>query len=1055
MTALTKFQARSALILALLGVLAGCGGGGSGGDGGDGGAGPGTGNTPTPVTVNLGDDRLLEEGSDGGTTIVEFEVTLDAAATDEVTVEYTAVHDTTEDNDLNLVSGTVRFAPGETAAVIAIDAVADTAAELNEDFLLQLANPSGNATIGDGEAIGRLINDDPLLVVMDLINLGNFDLTSGQRTAEFDYSFFLDFSDFGLDEFDLPFDIYFTSDVHLPFPIAGGTIRILASETNHSGRILIAIPEDFGFAIDGGLIVVFDWSALADGLPEVFLETTVDVPIEADDVDSSMVMLSVTNAVLFVEGDTGETTDLVFDALLSEPLDRDLVLNYETVDRTATSPQDYVATSGSVTIPAGEVEAEFTVVGNGDDEVEGSVAEHFRVMLGTDSSRVILDFPWTEGYIYDDEDDNVREIRFGNAELTEGDSGTADMVFVATLDAPAVAPVTFRYATRDDTAEAGSDYTETSGEATFLPGESELTIAVPIFGDEQAEDDERFFLEVIATFNNGIGVGDAIGTILTDEPIIRVSVGDSAVAEGDAGDVPMPFTVMLSEPSDVAIDIGYATADGTAEAGSDYTAANSTLTILAGETSGLIEVAVTGDTDVENDELLELTITTSSADVELTDDVGTGTILNDDEASGWSGAELVHQASTNGFADQAVLPRSAFGIGAERHVVYIKNFALWHTTSSVPGAWEDPVQIAPIDSEDYASPLTVDDAGRALVVVPNEFLEAHSFAQGSGWQSEPLPVPVEVDGTPRLVGGPATGQSIAIWQDEPNATNGFSRSVWAARFTAQDGWQEVGLVEQAADATFNPDVAMVSNGDGIAVFSQGGDIVAYHLAGGNWQGPRIIDGINTEIADKPRIDMNGAGNAAVAWHQEEPVASGLAVRSIYASRYDAASDAWIAPVLVEENRDTQAEEPDVAIDSNGNVFVVWLQRAAAPNGSRHDLYGNRYDAATGQWSEPRLLELDNTATSAPISEHQVVADDLGNAIVVWLQSDGTQQNLRTTRYSSDDGDWEPATFLEENDSGDAFRPHLNVDRATGDAMVVWFQQDGRNRDIWANRYRRN
>ena len=165
-----------ALLAMAAASLSACGGGG---DNGDSGGGTGPGNPPVMVTVNLGDDRLLEEGSDGGTTVIEFEVTLDTAATDVVTVEYSTAHETTEGNDLDLASGIVRFAPGDTTATIAIEAVADDVFELNEDFSVQLANPSSNTTIGDGEAIGRLINDDPLLVVFDLVFLGYFDRTIG------------------------------------------------------------------------------------------------------------------------------------------------------------------------------------------------------------------------------------------------------------------------------------------------------------------------------------------------------------------------------------------------------------------------------------------------------------------------------------------------------------------------------------------------------------------------------------------------------------------------------------------------------------------------------------------------------------------------------------------------------------------------------------------------------------------------------------------------------------------------------------------------------------
>jgi len=62
-----------------------------------------------------------------------------------------------------------------------------------------------------------------------------------------------------------------------------------------------------------------------------------------------------------------------------------------------------------------------------------------------------------------------------------GNNLSGTMVFTVTLSAPADAGgVTVQYATNDNTATAGSDYTATSGTLTFAEGESTKTISIPI-----------------------------------------------------------------------------------------------------------------------------------------------------------------------------------------------------------------------------------------------------------------------------------------------------------------------------------------------------------------------------------------------------------------------------------------------------------------------------------------------------------------------------------------------------------------------------------------------
>ena len=85
-----------------------------------------------------------------------------------------------------------------------------------------------------------------------------------------------------------------------------------------------------------------------------------------------------------------------------------------------------------------------------------------------------------------------------------------------------------------------------------------------------------------------------------------LSVADATVTEGNSGTSDLAFTVTLSAAATSPVTVAYATANGTATAGSDYAASAGTLTFAAGETSKVVHVQVTGDSVVEANETLTL-----------------------------------------------------------------------------------------------------------------------------------------------------------------------------------------------------------------------------------------------------------------------------------------------------------------------------------------------------------------------------------------------------------------------------------------------------------------
>jgi Calx-beta domain/RTX calcium-binding nonapeptide repeat (4 copies) len=119
-------------------------------------------------------------------------------------------------------------------------------------------------------------------------------------------------------------------------------------------------------------------------------------------------------------------------------------------------------------------------------------------------------------------------------------------------------------------------------------------------------------------------------------PKPSVSVANVSQSEGDSGSQPAAFTVSLSKASPLRVTVAYATADGTANAGADYTASSGTLVFAAGQTSKTVAVPIVGDTAYEPDETFTLTLS-NPVNATLGTATATGTITNTDAPTATSG----------------------------------------------------------------------------------------------------------------------------------------------------------------------------------------------------------------------------------------------------------------------------------------------------------------------------------------------------------------------------------------------------------------------------------
>ena len=217
----------------------------------------------------------------------------------------------------------------------------------------------------------------------------------------------------------------------------------------------------------------------------------------------------------------------------------------------------------------------------------------------------------------------------GPASVEEG-SESADYTVSLSGGTP-IANLTVDYATADDTAEAGSDYTAKSGALTFTPADhADKTFTVQTTDDTVKDGDETFTVAL----SNAVGGGGPAPTLGTSSVTTRItegvtatlSVNTTSLAE-DASATDITVTATLDGDTPLTSDVTFSiTLGGTAGSG-DYSASSlSSITITAGESSGsgTLTITPTDDAIVEGDETITVFgsasgIDTSPADITITD----------------------------------------------------------------------------------------------------------------------------------------------------------------------------------------------------------------------------------------------------------------------------------------------------------------------------------------------------------------------------------------------------------------------------------------------------
>jgi hypothetical protein len=556
---------------------------------------------PAPEVSLTAAEQTVPE--DIGTVSVEVAVnhTVDVTVTVPYTVGGTA---TGGDVDHNLDDGTIEIGPNDTTASVEFQVIDDDRYERDETVVITLGQPD-HAVLGTPavQTITILDDDDPPTIafssadysVAEATGSANITVTLTGATA---LTATVQYATGG--------GTATPGEDYLP---ASGSLTFTPGVTSQVFSITI-LPDDLYEGDETAGLSLHGVSGADLGLSSATLTILDDDPMPAISI----------NDVTASEGEFIMTFRVTLSAVSGLAAEVD----FDTNDGTAIAGVDYVAASGTLTIPAGTTEGEIVV-----DLIDNLVDQGTRTFTVdlSNPAEATLDKAQGVGTILDN--DGEPEIAFSSVTYSVAEAAGSASITVTLTGATALT-ATVQYATGGGTATPDEDYTPVSGSLTFTPGVTSQAFSVPILPDDLYEGDETVGLFLHSASGADLGLSSATLTILDDDepPVVSFSHATYTVTEAVGS---AHITVTLAGATALTATVEYATAGGTAVPDEDYTPVSGTLNFAPGVASQTISVLILPNDLQDGDRTVGLSLS-NEENASLGAASATLTIVDDDEA---------------------------------------------------------------------------------------------------------------------------------------------------------------------------------------------------------------------------------------------------------------------------------------------------------------------------------------------------------------------------------------------------------------------------------------
>ena len=548
----------------------------------------------TTVTITDNDDPPgigaadVAEREDGGS--LAFMVALDAASAKTVTVAYEVAAGTaTAGDDYTAVpDATLTFAARTTTRTVSVALIDDEVHEPDETLTLKLSGPT-NATVADAAATGTIREDEAVPLVALGLDPAAIEESGGISVVTASLS--------GTSSQRVTVTVTAaagTGAVAGDFGQTGTTLMIEPGSTASVGTVRMTAVDNDVDSPDKTVTV----TGTVTGGNGVAAPAARNLTI-VDDEATPAVTLELSDDSISEDGGRSVVT-----AKLSGTSSQAVTVEVEAEAGTGAAAGDFTQSGTTLSIAAeAKTSSGLVTIAAVDNSLE-SADKTVRV-TGTATGGNGVAAPAAKTLTIVDDEELTASVTAGAATVIEGRRASFP---VTVTGGTSTAPVEVSYEV-GGTATAGSDYTAPAGTLTLAARALSGTIAIATLDDAILDRGETLIVTLSAgsTATRAVAVAaQAAETEILDQGTVTVAVAsDGAVSEGSAS----KFTVTLSGAVAKPVAVGWTTADGTAVAGSDYTAVTGgALTVTAGARTGTLSVATRQDTLAEADETFTVTV---------------------------------------------------------------------------------------------------------------------------------------------------------------------------------------------------------------------------------------------------------------------------------------------------------------------------------------------------------------------------------------------------------------------------------------------------------------
>src|SRR3989344_1749178 len=313
-----------------------------------------------------------------------------------------------------------------------------------------------------------------------------------------------------------------------------------------------------------------------------------------------------------------------------------VTVDYTLTGVSATAGTDFVATNGTLNFPAGDTSKTFTVQITDDASGEGNETLTVALTNATNDASIVT--PSTATITIVDNElsaSSASPSTVASASSSVNPAGTISFgatsyaiqenmttLTVTVLRAGGTTgTVNVNYATSNGSATSGSEYSSTNGTLTFSSGETSKTFTVGIIDDTSIDGSKSFNMLLSGpTGGANLQTSSAAVSILDNEAgttgsgSIKLSKSTYEATENDGVAI---VTVLRTGGSQGTITVNYATTNGSANAGADYTAVSGMITFLPGEAGKTSRIPIIKDRSPDSDETFMLDLMSPSTGVNL------------------------------------------------------------------------------------------------------------------------------------------------------------------------------------------------------------------------------------------------------------------------------------------------------------------------------------------------------------------------------------------------------------------------------------------------------